>query len=356
MDNVRGTLLPVFSSDFGTDLTFNSLFIGVGQGCALVASLSLMWLTARLPLGKVVQLALFSCGLACLSTVLVSSKIAILVFGGLLGGSLALAGSLSSLLADEAAPAALKPQAMALCHATYGFSSLLAPLVAAAFISRGASWRTPFLLLLPFCFIIAYYAKKSIPPSVKPSEAFQLLNLKLQFRQVVAVATIVLYVGGEVLIVMWLPTWFRHRGFSISESSFSAATFFLLMMLTRLGVALMRSSKILRLITILALIFPVAFFVGGRLTQLDWLIPLTGIMGPFFPLFVTEVSAEYAKKSRVILLWMLSSMQAFLAILNFSLGSAADQFGLSLAYWIPAVLLTFAALGLFYYRKLHPDL
>jgi ABC-type thiamin/hydroxymethylpyrimidine transport system permease subunit len=58
------------------------------------------------------------------------------------------------------------------------------------------------------------------------------------------------------------------------------------------------------------------------------------------------VSLRFPDRDRSLIIWMLSLMQAALAVSNFMMGRLADYVGFNLAFWLPVVTMLCTILSL----------
>jgi predicted MFS family arabinose efflux permease len=130
-----------------------------------------------------------------------------------------------------------------------------------------------------------------------------------------------------------------EAGFSITDASNYTSAFFASMLITRILCGAFARPRYHRIILWMSLSLSLCCFVIGRLTGWYWLLPLTGLFGPFFPLYVTWASLRFPERDRALVIWMLSGMQAALCVMNTVVGRVADAYGFKIAYWIPALMI-----------------
>ena len=66
---------------------------------------------------------------------------------------------------------------------------------------------------------------------------------------------------------------------------------------------------------------------------------MIGLVGPFFPLFVSYLTVRFPERDRTLVIWLLAAIQGTLAAMNFTIGHVADSFGMDVAYWLPLELI-----------------
>ncbi len=344
MDNVRGTLLPVLSQLYLLDYQQAGQFLVLGQLGAFVATAILLPISNRWTLRRIGIVACLVCVLISISSYFVSSKFMALAWGGCLGAGIAFLGSLSSLFSEKSADLEYKTRAMAACHATYGFASFFAPIIASTVLVKKIEWQYLYIALIPALFLLSLFCFKFAPQNMTSDLSQHKQSIKLSRKQWFSVAVVIFYVGGEVLSAMWMTSWFLSVGKTIEEGAWATSLFFMLMTLTRLACAFFAKPQWVKSILWLSILVPSLLFSLGRVFEIYWLIPFMGLVGPFFPLFVAYSSANNPAQSRTIIIWMLTAMQGLLAVVNLATGYFADHFGLGTAYWLPVLLMGICAI------------
>jgi hypothetical protein len=138
---------------------------------------------------------------------------------------------------------------------------------------------------------------------------------------------------------MWMTTWAVSHGRTLQEGAEYTSMFFVLMTVTRLVCSFFVTARWMWVVIWSSLIASVVFFTVGRLLDLPWLVAGMGLLGPFFPLYVSYVTVRYPDRDRTMVIWILSLMQGLLAVMNLSVGQLAVRFGIDVAYWLAPVMI-----------------
>jgi fucose permease len=358
-DNLRGPLLPYFANVFDLDYASRGYFLVLGNFAALAMTLCLMPVLNRFSIKSVSFVTIGLTSSVLLGSLLVDSTQKLLIWGTCLGGVISVCGALCNVFTQNSTTPELRSRAMSGVQAAYGLASFLAPLVAGVWMSRSfGSWQIMFLLSLVLLLTLAgllpllkgtFVAAKS---SQEASSMHQPQSASLELVHIVSIATIVLYVGAEVLISMWMTTWFVSSGRTIEEGSQAMALFFALMTISRLICTFWVKPKHVHVVLIGSLILALIGFCFGRLSGLAWMVGVAGLLGPFFPLFVAKMSLDFPDRDRTIIIWTIALMQGFLGILNLSIGGLADFLSIQWAYWLPAGLLVICLLSYLFSCKM----
>ena len=340
MDNVRGPLLPALALVMDFDFSAAGLVLVGGNITAMILTWFLMPLTNRYSLRRVSVITLGVLVLTCGAVAFVTSPFDLYVWGAVAGGVISIMGTLSNLYVQAATGPEARGRALSALHAVYGVGSFGAPLIAGQILRNPQDWRVLFygvvLVAIAFCGWVVLRA----PKSSGRHEFAAPQSIRLEPIQWLAIATFVAYVAGETLASMWMPAWFtavRHT--SLQQGSAFASVFFVCMTFTRFGCSFWINSRWARPVIWGCLIIANLCFVIGRLCDIPILIPLIGLVGPFFPLFLTHLTVRFPERDRSLVIWLLSLMQGTLAAMNFTIGHVADTFGMDIAYWMPTALM-----------------
>ncbi|MGE0708449.1 MAG: sugar MFS transporter [Planctomycetota bacterium] len=340
-DNARGPLLGDLQrglelGDGGGSLLFATTSVGVIAG-----SLAARRLLRRWPARRVLQVALLvlAAGLAGTAgaTGLASLLPASLCFG-LGGGVLSLA---QNLMVEQSAPAWLRRRAFAGLHAMYGVASLLAPLVAAAGLHLGSSWRGCLLGLAVVPLVIA--ALSGLAPAAPPPRRAQAhpdgapLGLG---PWLVALATGCCVVA-ELLLSTRLPLLLEREGLSPDAAKQHLSGFFACLLAARLFVTFVPVPLSNRRFLLLCAGAALGLFAFG-LSAAPRLLPLTALaIGPMFPVAAELLAEEYSDRLEAALSALVATCSVLLVAANLAVGWLCEEVSLR-----GALVLGPAALGL----------
>jgi fucose permease len=348
VDNMRGPLIPAVTEILDLSYQEAALIISLGNLVAMVSTWLLMPILNRTSQKTVGLGVLIYTTLICASACLATTKMKLFLWGALLGGSISTMGSLSNLFVQSGAEDGRRGQMMSALHSIYGLSSFFAPWVAGVALSEPERWPWLFVAAAPVAMGLAIFLQLKIKkPMTDESQTQKTQPMTLEPLHMLAVTVLVAYVIGEVLISTWLPSYLvnEHR-FSIRDASFYTSMFFAAMFVSRVACWLWSTPRWHRVIIWGSILVSLICFTLGRLTGWLWLLPLAGLLGPFFPLYVTWVSLRFPDRDRSLIIWMLSLMQAALAVINFAMGRLADYAGFNVAFWLPVVMMLCAILSL----------
>lgn len=351
LDNVRGPLLPEISRAFGLSYSAVSLLIVIGNFASVLGNFVLIPLTQVFTEKSIAVAVLILASFSVSLSLAVDATWQLWILGGLLGLSVATLGAVSNLFVIKSTSVEDRARCMSAVHMMYGLGSLMGPVACSWLIGQGAAWYIPLFGLLFFS--VASLALLSFTrgshtatgPVVKQSTS-------LTREQIWILVTFAAYVGGEVMVSMWMVAYLvGTRGLSVAVAAQYLTGFFLAMAVTR-GLCLIRLSHSReKVILVGCLLFSLVFFFLG---YSGWAVgfSLAGVLGPFFPLYLARVSRAFPEQSRSLTLWILAAMQLTLAIFHLVVGSLADRLGLESAYLIPPALLGLALGLLFLYFKI----
>jgi len=344
-DNVRGPLIPVFTQTLQIDYASASLFLVWGSFVSVALTLLLLPILSRYSLRRV---SLSICGLgvvAALYSFLVHGFFSLILLAVLVGGAVATMGAICNVLVMEGTDMHHRSRSMCALHMMYGFGSLVAPLVVRFFLERQISWPWIFISILPVIAITALLLKRVLPAHKKEKVQVS-LSMHLTALQWLVIATFSIYVSAEVMSSMWMVTYLvESQHFSVAQAAPYLSGFFLAMALSRGFCFLSLRPSLEGVILALSLVLALFFFMLGRLGHL-WAFPLVGLLGPYFPLYLSRVSRNFPLEAHRLTIWILSSVQLTLACFHLFVGKLTDRLGVEVAYWLPPILLVAALLML----------
>jgi MFS transporter, FHS family, glucose/mannose:H+ symporter len=341
IDNLRGPLLPAVTSLLSLDNSEGGLIISLGNLTAMITTWLLMPALNRWSIKQVGLGILCYALIVCAGAMFVDGRIQLFLWGALIGGCISTMGSLSNILIQSGTDPGKRGQIMSALHSLYGLSSFIAPGIAGIVLKEPEHWSRLFVMMVPALIFLAIFTSRFGPKSPsKVDRQKQSQPLSLKPLHVLSISVCVSYVVAEVLTSTWLPTYLVNvYKLDIEHASFYASMFFLTMLVTRMGCGLFAKPRWHRTIIWVSTLLSFSCFVTGKLTGWIWLIPLTGLIGPFFPLYITWLGLRFPDRDRSMVIWMLSGMQAALSLMNFTMGKLADLAGFEIAFWLPAVIL-----------------
>lgn len=342
LDNVRGPILPVLSRELSLSFEHNGWFLTIGQMAGIAVNLALVAAAGRLSdRSLAVTASLAAAGVSGLS-LLVSDFSSLLPMALLVGGTVALMGTVCNFLVVEGAPLALRGRALAGLHTMYGIGSFGAGLVVSGAIDAGIGWRWLFLGLAPLHLLMALFFAWRLPARTveSPDDATGLG--KLERRHILVLVVFVLYVGGEVTTSMWLSNFLvGARGVEPAAAAQRVSGFFAVLTVSRILCWFFVRPSHERGLLIASLLVPLVSF-GLGYAAFDWAFALVGLVGPFFPVYLARVSREFGRSWKTLTMWIFLGDQIGLAAINLALGRAADLWDIQRAFLAPPLMLAVA--------------
>ena len=347
-DNVRGPLLPQWSTEFKLPYDKQGLLLTFGNLGALLCTFSLAPLLNRYPLRRIILCVLVLGLVFSLSSYFVYDFISLACFAAFLGIVCSLLGTLSSLHVQQSSRPQVRSKLLSLLHLMYGAGSYLAPFIVTFFILEKKPWHYNFLAAVaPLVLIYGYLTlrpnKKTVQITVTTKESY-----RVNGRQWLTILAMGFYVCGEVLSSMWMVSYFQnHLNFANTDSNFFQSIFFACMSITRLLCFLFLPRGWELRVMVTSVIAGIVIFCTGIWFKNPGLIALVGIIGPFFPLYIARISEKFPLQSRSMTIYVLSFMQLSLAMAHLFLGRLSAQIGIKNAFLMPPVLLVVSLILIF---------
>jgi MFS transporter, FHS family, glucose/mannose:H+ symporter len=349
IDNIRGVLLPVLTNVLSLKYSQSSLMLVLGNFASVVFTVGLLWLIQNFSENGILK-SLFVLGIfSAVFSFWVTNFSSFLILSICFGAIVSLFGGMSNLLVIRGTTRENRARVMCGLHSMYGLGSVFAPITASGFIDKGYSWQWPVLGVLPLCFLllilILFLGKgDTAPPTVREPS-------RLGKQHILILVTFAFYVAGECLACMWMPTFLiEHWKLSLTEAAPYLSGFFAMMIVTRSICFFSLKPAIEATVLILCLLASATFFFIGY-NGVFLALAAVGILGPFFPLFLSRVGHAFPEQTRSLTLWILAVDQLTLSVLHLVLGRLTDSWGIKVAYAVPGFLLALSIpLLLFYLR------
>ena len=343
MDNARGPLFPALSELMQFDYRTTGNLLVFGNLAAFTLTWLLMPVTNRWSLRTVSLVAAFLLIILCAATYFVTSVNHLYFWAACVGGIVSVMGALSNLYVKVAAPPAVISRAMSGVHAAYGLASFIAPLIAGQILEVPDHWRWIYFFAIIPAIVLGLVCMKVAPreSSRKGTDVKQAIWLKPE--HCLAIGVMIFYVAGEVITSMWMTSWLVSHGRTLQEGAEYTALFFALMTGTRLLCSVFVTVRWMWVVMWSALILAAVSFTCGRLLHLPWLVAGMGLLGPFFPLYMSHLTMIYPSRDRTIVIWVLATMQGLLAVMNLSMGQLATYYGIDVAYWLAPLMIGVSA-------------
>jgi fucose permease len=344
-DNIRGPLLVPIVTNLRLTLSDAGLFLALGHLGAAGASLSLLRLQKALNDRTILLLAF---GVACLTggcASLVGNRVEFYALALLTGLVITSMGIMCNVLVIRGSPPRLLGRLLSGLHGMYGLGSFLGTTAVGYLLSINMNWTSAFTIGgvasgLMFASVAVFFPNE---PFKKDRSANHIG--KFRPAHLIVVATFAVYVGAEISMSMWMPTYLtKVKGVGESDAAKFASMYFLVMTGTRLLCAFWVKPKFEKPLAVACLIvaffcFWIAYFVDYR-----WIV-LTGLLGPFYPILFSMVSKTFSKSWRLLTTLIMLGVNGFVGLTNFTLGITSDRFGVEVSYLSGPIMLV-CALGL----------
>jgi len=294
---------------------------------------------------------LFAVGLICVGFAPGYVALCITVFGFSLFGSPI--GSIGQSVMLDMHPNQ-RSRYMALQTLFAAVGSFIAPLLVAANIAGGLSWRWPFvetaaMVLVLTCIMMLVKIPNA---SADRSSRAPLRTIIRNPNMMIASVLVFLYVAVDLGFSYWLAEYFNtDLGVSLRLSSAAVSIFLIGMISGRLAT----SWLVKRVATKMILLFGLSLAVISLISFL--LIPAVGAkalfaclyglgIGPVFPLIVAKASEEYPMQSGAVTGLLFACMSLGGMVFPLLSGVLASAVGIERAYFLPLFILALIFTGL----------
>ena len=352
LDNIRGPLLPVLRDELGINNAATGYFLTIGSFSAIAATLMLGRLLRFYQEKKVCVLVCLFCAIPGGIAPFVSSVSQLMLLGLVMGSSVALMGSTCNIHAINGSPAHLRGKLLSIQQVMYGIGSFLAPFGFAYLYGAAWPWWTAIVIIALVNCGLAVVLQISLSPSpvIAPEASKQKLSLKLALP----VVLFAIFVGGEVLTSMWMSTYLiQVANLEAPTAARLNSYFFLVIGITRVAIFLFLPERWERTVIIIALAVGIGFILLS-LSGFYQLLPLAGLVGPFFPLFMTQVSKVFPTSWKNMTIWIFASIQFMLGCIHLSVGNLADIIGIGSAYYLGPSLIFIALILVIIFFRVYP--
>ncbi|MCX6128339.1 MAG: MFS transporter, partial [Proteobacteria bacterium] len=341
VDNSRGPVLPVLCEQLKIPYETAGLFLMVGNLAAVLATFTMGRILPRFGEWRAAIAVSWIAILPGLLAPFVESRWRLLGLGLLLGASVSLVGSLSSILTVRGTTPQTRSRVMSMQQVMYGLGSFAAPLLFSSLTYVHAPWWSLFSLASASFFFLGLLFIWLLPREEKAHAKQNLQNsfAKFDINFINIILVFMCYVAGEVLASMWMNSLLVDKhGLAPEVAAHYQVGFFILIGLTRFLCFLFVGPRLERLVLVTCLLFGSFFaFLGQQ--GFSWALPLIGVLGPFFPLTMARVSVQFPKTWQSMMIYIYVSIQTVLALMHFSVGRIADRFGLEQAFLLSPLCL-----------------
>ncbi len=232
--------------------------------------------------------------------------------------------------------------------------SFIAPLLVAANIAGGLSWRWPFVetAALVFLLLMAVFFVRIPDSAAKHSRRTPLRSIMRNPNMVIAAVLIFIYVGVDLGFSYWLAEYFNAElGVSVRLSSAAVSIFLVGMISSRLVTSRVIKRVATKRILITGLSLASVSLLAFILAPSVWLKAVLACtyglgIGPVFPLIVAKASEEYPQQSGAVTGLLFGCVSLGGMVSPLLLGILASNVGIERSYFLTFALLILLFAGL----------
>lgn len=364
-DNIRGPLFPEALKAFEVDSTVGSLIFAVASGAAFLGSWLSQHYLKKYTIMGLLNVAVFVMFVGLLSMGLAGTYRIFLVASFVFGLSMGLIAVAQNLLITENVSQQNQSRALAGLHSMYGFSSFLAPLVAAQTATAFGFWGAAFLAIAALALII-FVAQVGIAPKKDVDTAIEGFatedRLKTStgaisfFTKIMFGGLFGFYVVAEIMVATRLAQYMRdYFLLDLVESSRYVTYFFLFLLVGRMFFAIKKISLPIKIQMNAALLLSILFLLLG-LKLHPFFLTLVGLaMAPYYPLSVAYLAEKAGRYRRRILTFALAFQSLAVIAMHLGVGYLTDQFGLFYAFGVAVFALVLSLVCLNFHPVIAAD-
>jgi fucose permease len=370
-DNIRGPLFPELLNFFSLSNANGSLSFAASSGAAFFGTTLSVFLLRRIHPDKLLSLSMFlmAAGLFAMGS---AANFGLYLAGSVVFGlSMGTTPVAQNLMLTENVNPEVRTKALSGLHALYGFSSLIAPYLAAhspqwfsaSSVSALSSampvlkeWRSSFFITGFLCLLIfgVLMLVKAVPGFDYAAPEKDSSEIKNRNRKAMALMSMFFasYVAAEILVSTRLALYMRsYHNMNLEQSSLYVTYFFVFLLIGRMIFAFKKFDIHLRRQMNVSLFLSLIFLIAGM-----WIHPLfltlTGLsMAPFYPLAIVYISEITGPQARKYLTFVMAVQSLVVISMHVGVGYITDAFGLFTAFGVGIILLLASLFGL----NKHPD-
>lgn len=339
--------------DLGLDLVDVGVFLGLGHLGAILASMSMirfqmLFQDRTILLGSFLLGVMVGLWAYCVSG---RSEFWILAFGS--GFVITSMGIICNILVVSGSTKKNLGKILSGLHGMYGVGSFLGTFLVSDFLSRALPWWTAFLLAGALSLFMVVTTFTFFPNESRHTHERDRNAGRFRPAHLVVIAAFAVYVGAEISVSMWMsPFLIGFKGLDPDQAAYYASLYFLVMSGSRILCAFISSPRTESILAIGCLLISVAVFFYAYFVDFRF-FPLTGLLGPFYPLLYSMMSRTFSFSWRILASLVNLGTHVFLGIINLSLGDIGKRFGVEIAYLSGPILtiLAIVLLGFFLYKR-----
>lgn len=359
-DNLRGPLFPELLKYFNLNNSQGSFSFALASTAALLGNIGSAFALKKIHLNHLLTwtVALMMAGVTLMGFAPLFSWYLAGCF--LFGLGLGATGVTQNLLIAENVQTAHQTKIMSSMHGIYGFSSLLAPLLASrsphAFSGIYSSdnlltqWQSGFLIVGALSMVVVLMALAISPkePFIHAADNATGVSKKSPVTTMLWFAGFfATYVACEILVSTRLALYMRNYfNLSLEASSNYVTYFFIFLLAGRLLFAVKSFKGAVRMQMNICLAGSILFLIMGLYVH-PFFLALCGLsMAPFYPLAIVYISEKAGMQKRRFITFAMSIQSVCVILMHLSVGYLTDIFGLLFAFGLGVVLLVMALICL----------
>jgi len=335
------------------DLGDVGIFLGLGHLGAIFASVLLIRLQSVFS-DRLILLGSFLLGVTVgFSALFVQHRIGFWLLAVGSGFVITAMGIMCNILVVSGSSRKTLGKTLSGLHGMYGLGSFLGTFLIGQMLSKSYFWSTGFAVaggvstvMLMMTVLFFREDQKHLHSQNRDPGTFRWAHL-------LVIMAFAVYVGAEISVSMWMSPFLTEvKGLPSDTAAYYASLYFLVMSGSRIICALVSSPRIesglaMACLGVSLIFFFYAYFVDYRF------FPLTGLLGPFYPLLYSMMSRTFHRSWRLLASLVNLGSQVFLGIMNLSLGDIGKRFGVEKAYFSGPLLTVVAMLllGVFVFRR-----
>ena len=354
-DNIRGPLFPELLSFFKLTNAEGSFSFAAASAAALLGNIISTTLLKKYNLAQVLCLSLFTMALGLFFMGVVPHFYLYILGAIVFGLSIGLMGVTQNVMVAENVEPSKQSKALSGLHGVYGFSSLIAPLIASYSPHIFGNWRAAFFITAVVAVIFALASvgihaepKFEVHPLIDKAESSQNSFWVLVFFG----GIFAFYVMAEIMVSTRLALYMRtYSNMDLESSSRYVTYFFVFLLLGRVIFTFKSFNSTLKTQLNCSLCFSlILFFLGMKFNPLFFV--LMGLsMAPFYPLSVAYISAQTGRNRRQFITFAISFQSLCVISMHLGVGYLTDEFGLFYAFGVGFISLVLSLICVNFHPK-----
>ena len=354
-DNIRGPLFPELLSYFKLSNAEGSFSFAAASAAALFGNIISTALFKKYNLAQILCLSLFTMAVGLFFMGVVPQFYLYILGAIVFGLSIGLMGVTQNVMVAENVEPGKQSKALSGLHGVYGFSSLIAPLIASYSPHIFGNWRAAFFItaIIATIFALASVGIQSDPkfevhPVIDKAESSQNSFWVLAcFGGIFA-----FYVMAEIMVSTRLALYMRtYFNMDLESSSRYVTYFFVFLLLGRVIFTFKSFASTLKTQLNFSLCFSLVLFILGMKFNPLFFVLMGFSMAPFYPLSVAYISEQTGRNRRQFITFAISFQSLCVISMHLGVGYLTDQFGLFYAFGVGFISLVLSLICVNFHPK-----